>query len=123
MGDDSPVILTEKRREVLNQEYDGSGSSERTHHSLTRQQSQTALEELVEVAESPIIHNPDVFDAETVVNLVSALLTIPDHLDPENPDDHTALMNYYQHREQLVEGLSWEMSQSNHPAQKRDEKQ
>lgn len=123
MGDDSPVILTEKRRDVLNREYDGSASSERTHHSLTKQQSQKALTELVEIAESPVIHDPDVFDPETVASLISALLTIPDHLDPDDPDDEHALMSYHAYRDQLKTALNWEMSQSNYPPQNPDEKQ
>jgi hypothetical protein len=113
MGNDSQVILTEKRRDVLNQEYSGAGSSERTHHSLIRQRSQTALDELVEVAESPVIHNPDVFDTKTLAKLVKTLLTVPEHLDEDNPDDEAAIADYLDYRDRLKGSLAWELSQAN----------
>ena len=110
MGDEDHVILTPKRREVIEMEYEGSHSSERTHHSLVREKTPVALRELVDIAESPVIHNPGRFPAEDVLDLIRALLTAPDHLDPENPDDHTALMNHHKYREQLLEGLSEEIT-------------
>lgn len=120
MGDKTPVFLTEQRRAVLEGDYsekfDGGDSTERTHHTRIRQRTTTALDELIEVAESRPIHNPDVFDPQTLDKLVKTLLTMPDHLDEDDPDDQDAITNYRAYRDQLKQNLAWQLSQSNLPA-------
>lgn len=71
---DEKVFLTEQRRAVLRNQYDGSDSNARTHKSRIRKKSKLALDELIEVASSPKIDNSDVFDPETVYTLISILL-------------------------------------------------
>jgi hypothetical protein len=120
MGDETPVFLTEQRRAVLEGDYskkfDGGASTERTHHTRIRQRTTTALDELIEVAESRPIHNPDVFDPQAVAKLVRTLLTMPEHLDEDNPDDEDARQSYHAYRDQLRGAVAWELSQSNFPA-------
>lgn len=68
------VLLTDQREKVLNGDYDGSDAALRNQKSRLRKSSQTALQELIKVASSPAIDNPDVFDTEDVYTLVSLLL-------------------------------------------------
>ena len=75
MTDDTPVFLTDERRAVLSGEYDGADSTERAHRSNIRARSRTALDELIEVAQSPKIDNADIFDPDQVFLLLRALLT------------------------------------------------
>jgi len=71
---DETVFLTDERRDVLNGEYDGADSTERAHKTNIRSRGRAALDELIEVAASPAIHNGDVFDTEQVYILISTLL-------------------------------------------------
>ncbi|MCD2205322.1 hypothetical protein [Halobacterium sp. KA-6] len=75
------VLLTEQRENVLNGEYDGSDAALRNQKSRLRKSSQTALQELTQVAESQHIDHTDVFDPDDVFRLLRALLTpvYPDH--------------------------------------------
>ena len=68
------VLLTEQRENVLNGEYDGSDAALRNQKSRLRTSSQTALQELTQVAESQHIDQTDVFDPDDVFRLLRALL-------------------------------------------------
>jgi len=68
------AFLTDERRAVLNGEYDGAANTERTHKSRIRARSRQAIEELIEVAQSPEIDNGDVFDPDDLARLVDALM-------------------------------------------------
>jgi hypothetical protein len=85
--DETPTFLTEKRRDVLNGEFDGSDSSERTHKSLIRTRAKTALNELIAVADSGTIDNADVFDADQIYTLLAVLTTGRDTFGTSDPDD------------------------------------
>lgn len=69
------VLLTDSRREYLNGEFDGTDTAARKHRSRITNRTEIALEELVEIAESPEIDNTDVFDPDDVFRLLRALLT------------------------------------------------
>lgn len=69
------TFLTDERRAVLNGNYDGADTTERVHRRNIKNRSRTALKELVEVAESSEIDNPDVFDPSDVHRLLVALTT------------------------------------------------
>lgn len=75
MANDSPVFLTDQRRAVLNNEYDGEDSTERAHQSNIRARSRTAIQELIEVAESPVIDTTEVFDPDDVFRLLRAIMS------------------------------------------------
>lgn len=68
------AFLTDERRAVLNAEYDGAANTERTHKSRIRVRSRQAIEELIEVAQSPEIDNRDVFDPDDLARLIDALM-------------------------------------------------
>lgn len=87
MGEDTTVFLSETRRKVLADDYDGNPNTERTHQSRIRAQSRTALKELIEVAESEAIENEDVFEPETVHHLLSAITMGGGGLDPYTPPE------------------------------------
>ncbi len=80
MGDKTDVFLTDKRTDVLNREYEGSESVRRTHESRIRQRAQTAISELIEVADSPVIDNSDVFEPVDVGRLLAAILNDPSQM-------------------------------------------
>ena len=100
---DAPsTFLTPERRSVLNGEYDGAENVERTHKSRIRARSRTALEELIEVAESNEIDTREVFDPDDVFRLLRAILspdeyTGPAYPDPDAPDEWLA----YHYRMQM----------------------
>lgn len=72
---DEKVFLTDERRAVLEGSYDGSVNTERTHKSRIRKKTQLALRELIEVAQSPVIDNSEVFDAGLIEQLITGLYT------------------------------------------------
>lgn len=78
MGDETPVFLTDERRDVLNGDYDGKANTERTHKSRIRSRSKTALHELTEMAKSPHIDHTEVLKPDDVFQFLRAILT-PDH--------------------------------------------
>ena len=82
MTSETPAFLTDDRRAVLRGEYDGDPAVERTHRSRIRSRARTALQELIEVAESDAIDNADVFEPNDLARLVHALMTPPDGLTP-----------------------------------------
>jgi len=67
MAADTPVILTEKRREILDT-YDPESSAHRNRLYQTKERTQTVLEELTEIAKSDNIDNSDVFDPGTLAD-------------------------------------------------------
>lgn len=69
------LFLTDARRAVLKGEYDGRDSNERTHRSNIRHRSQLALNELIEVAQSPHIDNQETLPPEQVGKLLRTLYT------------------------------------------------
>lgn len=95
MGDDPPVFLTEKRREVLNGTYNGEDSTRRYHETMIRARCLVAVEELIEVARSPYIDNWDAFNAETLGTLIDLLVYgtggLSGDLDDDLPDQAEAL--------------------------------
>lgn len=66
-------FLTDARREVLADEYDGDDKAERQQKYRIRDRSREALDQLVEVAKSSAIDNSEVFDPNTVGQLLSVL--------------------------------------------------
>lgn len=71
------VFLTDERRKVLAGDYEGPDATKRSHKSRIRSRARLALEELTEVAESPVIDSRDVFDPEDVRKLLQAIM-LPD---------------------------------------------
>lgn len=69
------VFLTDARRAVLRDEFDGAASTEHSHRSRIRTRSRLALKELIEVAQSEEIENADVFDPGDIEALITALYT------------------------------------------------
>lgn len=94
MSQPDHTFLTEKRREILNDESDWEQSSINVEKSRIKNRARTALQELIMVAESPEIDHTDVFDQDDVFKLLRALMT-PSHrreeiehgLNPDYPDD------------------------------------
>jgi hypothetical protein len=82
MADTDRVFLTPERQAVLERDYDGADNTKRTHKSRIRSRSETALEELIQVAESPAIDTRKVFDQGDVFRLLRAIM-FPDpmHID------------------------------------------
>lgn len=75
--EETPAFLTETRRDILNGEYTGQEGTERSHKSKIKARSRTALQELIEVAQSPEIDNSDIFEPDDLARLVDALM-VPD---------------------------------------------
>lgn len=91
------TFLTEDRQAVLHDNYDGSSSTERVHRRNIKKRSQSALQELTEVAQSPHIDNSEVFDPSDVHALLTALLTPPSYTNPmtgEIPDADDDFLAY-----------------------------
>jgi hypothetical protein len=98
MGEDTPAFLTEKRRAVLNDNYEGEPSTHRAHKTNIRQRSQTALEELTEVAESQTIVNHSTFDPDDVFRFLRALLNPDYYVNPAHEDPHPEEFEQYRDR-------------------------
>jgi hypothetical protein len=71
------TFLTDTRREVLADEYEGDPRNEQTHKTRIRRQSSAVVDELTEVAQSGEISNIDVFDPKTVGDLLFFILRDP----------------------------------------------
>lgn len=74
MADDPQVILSDRRRKILEGTYDGAKSTEYNHKRAIRQRSQSAIEELIKIASSPEIDNERAIDPEQIGALVSILV-------------------------------------------------
>lgn len=81
------VLFTDRREELLEEGYDTSDQSDRNAMSRFRKSNRTALNELIEVAESPYIDNKEIFAPDDVFRLLRALLT-PKQRDIEG-DEYT----------------------------------
>jgi hypothetical protein len=81
------VFLTENRRDVLRGESDWTDDSIRNEKSRIRTRARTALDELIQVAQSEEIDNEDVFEPEKMLVLVATLTKGPGGLDAWTPDD------------------------------------
>ena len=67
------TFLTDERRAVLNGEYTGAANVRRTHEARIKARSRSALDELIEVAESHEINNGEVFDPKKLRALLTAI--------------------------------------------------
>lgn len=78
------AFLSDRRQQIVDgatpEEMEIESGTYRHHRSQTKHQSEQALQELIEVAESPVIDTRDVFDPDDVFRLLSALFT---------PDEYT----------------------------------
>lgn len=99
------VFITESRRDVLEGNADDlTEQSLRNAKSRIRVRSRMALEELIEVAESPEIDQTTVFDPDDVFRLLRALLQPdPDHTTTDiggliEEDDYTDEFRAYSDR-------------------------
>jgi hypothetical protein len=77
----TPVILTEKRREVLDN-YDPDNDAERNRVYQTKKRAQTVIAELIDIAEGDSIENEDVFEPEEIRLLIQAILGDPFEIEP-----------------------------------------
>lgn len=68
------VILTEQREKLLNGEYEGSDAALRKQKWRLRESANTALHELVKIAESPHIDTREVIDPDDLLLLVGAIM-------------------------------------------------
>lgn len=108
MGEqDTPVFLTETRREVLSGNYDGAKNTERTHKSRIRARARTALDELLVVAASDEIENAEVFDPQKLRALITTLTRGAGGLDPSEPDEKNA-ENIYIAVDKAIHGIDSE---------------
>ena len=71
------VILTDNRRDVLNDRSDWSDDAIINEKSRIRNKSRTALDELIEVAQSSEVENRSVFDPEKLGTLLYWVLNDP----------------------------------------------
>jgi len=66
-------FLTKKNRDVLYDRYEGSEGARRNQESRIRSRANNALDELIAVADSGVIDNEDVFEADQIYQLLVAL--------------------------------------------------
>lgn len=78
---DETVILTEKRQQFLENEYEGTDSARATMKSRLKSRSKIGFDDLVKVAQSDQIDNSDVFDPDAVASLFAALMIDPAQMD------------------------------------------
>lgn len=93
-------FLTERRREYLGGDYDLDNSSDRHMKRKIETGAETALTELVEVAQSPHIDNTEVFDPDDVFRLLRALLA-PRQEDLE-PDEFVTVVSPEKYGDEFV---------------------
>lgn len=77
------AFLTNRRREFLNGDYDLEKAKDRQLKKAIKDSSHAAVEELIEVAESPHIDTRDVFKTDKIRQLLEAIFT---------PDEYTSLV-------------------------------
>jgi hypothetical protein len=71
-------LLTDRRREIISEEYDPSDASNRQLKWRLKKDTETTLKELVEIARSPTIDNSEFFDPGLIEQLITALYTSGD---------------------------------------------
>jgi len=82
------AFLTNRRREFIKGDYDLSEAKDRQLKRRIEENTETALTELIEVAESPAIDTTEVFDPDDVVRLIQAILAPnQQHLEPGDISD------------------------------------
>jgi hypothetical protein len=106
------VLLTDTRKDLLEGDYDSSNPTHRNRKHRLKESSKTALDELIQIAQSPIIDNTEIFETEQVARLTRALLT-PDVVHTEGgglwpgtedlPDELTVTVSdeYQQYQDRL----------------------
>lgn len=67
------TFLTDERRAVLNGEYTGAANVERTHKARIKARSQSAIDELIEVASSHETNNGEIFDPKQINTLLNEI--------------------------------------------------
>ena len=87
------VILTEKRNELLNGNYDMSDSTDRAAKHRLKTSSQSAIDDLIKIAQSPHIDNSEALPPEKIGELIEALY-IPT-LEPEDYHENYRKDLYY----------------------------
>jgi hypothetical protein len=63
------VLLTDTRKDLLEGDYDSSNPTHRNRKHRLKESSKTALDELIQIAQSPIIDNTEIFETEQVASL------------------------------------------------------
>jgi len=87
------VILTERRKELLQGDYDSENSADRMALLRLRNSTQTNLEELIQIAQSPHVNNSETLPAEKVGQLLQALY-IPT-VEPKNHEEYRKELLYH----------------------------
>lgn len=89
------AFLTDRRRELLTGEYDGSDSARRNMVTNLRKDSRAALSDLTEVAESDEIDTSEVIDPIALAELVDAVFgEIEPLAEADDPDAHHERYRY-----------------------------
>lgn len=83
------AFLTDRRRELLDGEYDSEDQADRQLKHRTKTAAETAIGELIEVAQSDTIDTREVFEPEQVATLIRHLLAPDVYVHPVDgaPDD------------------------------------
>lgn len=110
------AFLTDERRAVLTGDYGGSENVERTHKSRIRQRANSAISELIEVAQSPVIENADVFDPAEIGTLLFWIMHDPSQtttggLVGEVEDESLPTVDYTDKFEQYRRAVHSEVAQ------------
>lgn len=91
MGNDDQrtdrVLITDTRAEIL-ENYDSSNSTHRTRKYRLENSARIAFSELVEIAESGVIENPEAFPIDDVLRFVGALADYGGLEPPTVPDEY-----------------------------------
>jgi len=71
------VLLTDRRKDLLEGEYDKDDPSDRMVLSRFQRSTETAVDELIQIAENPHVDHSEMIQREQVVKLLRAILTPP----------------------------------------------
>lgn len=128
MGEKPNAFLTDERRAVLADDYDGSESVKRTHKSRIRERARSAVDELIEVAQSKEIENADVFEPAKIGTLLFWIMhdwsqTPTGTTDGEESDGETPFApkeldypdEYEQYRKEVHSEVAQEIMKIDHP--------
>lgn len=96
MTEPQNIFLTENRRDILNQESDWSDSAVANERSRINKRTKLVLEELTEIAQSPVIENENAFPPELVAELFEALFTPT--IEPAGYDEYRRDLYYHTRR-------------------------
>jgi hypothetical protein len=111
MGKPDNIFLTDTRKEYLNNPESFSEDAQHAHFYRVRDRAQMALEELIEVYQSDVIDNSELFEPSDVHRLFDALLGDPTEITPRNKYDgeYTEWAKEYRYEDALlaeIENLS-----------------